>query len=36
MNSNHLSKVYRDKQENEVSWFQEVPARSLELIFELL
>ncbi len=29
---NHWEKVYTTKGENEVSWFQEAPAPSLELI----
>ena len=33
--SNHWNKVYSTKAETEVSWFQEVPTKSLELIKEL-
>jgi ubiquinone/menaquinone biosynthesis C-methylase UbiE len=35
MDSNYWDGVYRAKSEQEVSWFQEVPAKSLELIDEL-
>lgn len=35
MNKNHWEKVYTDKSEKEVSWFQEHPTRSLEFIAEL-
>lgn len=32
MNSNYWNKIYEQKKENEVSWFQLTPIRSLELI----
>lgn len=32
MNSNYWNEIYQKKTEKEVSWFQEVPAKSLELI----
>ncbi len=35
MNQNYWDKVYTDKSEKEVSWFQEHPTKSLELIDEL-
>jgi len=35
MNQNYWDKVYTDKTEKEVSWFQEHPTKSLELIAEL-
>lgn len=35
MDENHWDNVYRNKNENEVSWYQNVPTRSLELITEL-
>ncbi len=35
MDENHWENIYRNKNEKEVSWFQEVPSRSLELITEL-
>ena len=35
MNKNYWENIYRSKSETEVSWFQEVPAKSLELIAEL-
>lgn len=35
MNPNSWDKVYQTKSEDEVSWFQERPAKSLELIAEL-
>lgn len=35
MNSNYWDKVYKDKSEQEVSWFQEVPTMSLKMIDEL-
>ena len=34
MNSNYWDNIYKDKLETEVSWYQEVPAKSLELIHE--
>lgn len=34
MEPNYWDKVYEAKSEREVSWFQEVPAKSLELIDE--
>ena len=35
MNSNYWKKVYESKNEDEVSWFQSEPKKSLELIDEL-
>ena len=35
MNKNYWDNIYRSKSETEVSWFQEIPAKSLELIAEL-
>jgi ubiquinone/menaquinone biosynthesis C-methylase UbiE len=35
MNQNYWDKVYTDKSEKEVSWFQEHPTKSLSLIHEL-
>jgi len=35
MDSNYWNQVYLKKNENEVSWFQEVPKKSLEMIDEL-
>jgi ubiquinone/menaquinone biosynthesis C-methylase UbiE len=35
MDKNYWDNIYRGKSEKEVSWFQEVPAKSLELIAEL-
>lgn len=35
MNSNYWNKVYESKNEDEVSWFQSEPKKSLELIDEL-
>lgn len=35
MNENYWDKVYSTKSENEVSWFQEHPVKSLELVCEL-
>lgn len=35
MNSNFWDEVYQSKSEKDVSWFQEVPIKSLELIDEL-
>lgn len=35
MDSKHWENVYSAKSENEMSWFQEVPAKSLELITEM-
>ena len=35
MDKNYWDKIYRSKSEEEVSWYQEIPARSLELIAEL-
>ena len=35
MDSNYWNQVYQKKNENEVSWFQEVPKKSLEMIDEL-
>lgn len=35
MDKNHWDKVYGQKNENETSWFQPVPIKSLELIKEL-
>lgn len=35
MNPNHWNKVYSEKSENQVSWFQPVPHKSIELIEEL-
>lgn len=35
MNQNYWDKIYTDKSEKEVSWFQEHPKKSLELIAEL-
>ena len=35
MDENHWDNIYRNKNEKEVSWYQEVPSRSLELITEL-
>lgn len=32
MNSNYWNEIYQKKNENEVSWFQETPQKSLELI----
>ena len=34
-NSKYWDKIYSSKSETEVSWFQEVPTKSLELIKEL-
>lgn len=34
MDQNYWDKVYSDKSENEVSWFQEHPTKSLDLIAE--
>ena len=35
MDKNFWDKVYRNKSEQEVSWYQEVPVKSLDLIAEL-
>lgn len=35
MDSNYWDQVYQKKNEHEVSWFQEVPKKSLEMIDEL-
>jgi ubiquinone/menaquinone biosynthesis C-methylase UbiE len=35
MDSNYWNQVYQKKNEHEVSWFQEVPKKSLEMIDEL-
>ena len=35
MSSKYWDYVYQNKSEKEVSWFEEVPVRSLELIDEL-
>lgn len=35
MDKNYWDKVYTDKSEKEVSWFQEHPRKSLDLICEL-
>jgi ubiquinone/menaquinone biosynthesis C-methylase UbiE len=35
MDSNYWDQVYKKKNEHEVSWFQEVPKKSLEMIDEL-
>jgi trans-aconitate methyltransferase len=35
MNSSHWDKIYSTKNENEVSWFQEIPQESIKFISEL-
>src|SRR5258708_5924475 len=35
MDSKFWNNIYQSKSENDVSWFQELPAKSLELIDEL-
>jgi len=35
MSSNYWDEVYKKKSENDLSWFQEVPKKSLEMINEL-
>lgn len=35
MSSKHWDKIYSEKQNDEMSWFQEIPERSLELIREI-
>jgi ubiquinone/menaquinone biosynthesis C-methylase UbiE len=35
MDSNHWDSIYLKKSENEVSWYQKVPVKSLELINEM-
>ncbi len=35
MDKNYWDNIYRSNSEKEVSWYQEIPARSLELIAEL-
>ncbi len=35
MDKNYWDKIYGKKSETEVSWYQEVPVRSLELIGDL-
>lgn len=35
MDSNYWNQVYQKKNEHEVSWFQEIPTKSLEMIDEL-